>query len=126
MPVLVYFILLWDKLTGRRPLGRSAEEQARADAATRSFALYHFRACPYCIKVRRDIRLLGLRIEERDIKKEQARRAELIAGGGKVQVPCLRIEEPDGSVRWMYESRAIAGYLRHRFGARCLDQPSIA
>src|SRR5207249_871341 len=72
MPVLVYFILLWDKLTGRRPLGRSAEEQARADAATRSLALYHFRACPYCIKVRRDIRLLGLRIEERDIKKEQA------------------------------------------------------
>jgi glutaredoxin len=115
MPILVYFILLWDKLTGRRPLARSAAEQARVDDATRSLALYHFAACPYCRKTRRDIRLLGLGIEERDIKREPARKAELVAGGGKRQVPCLRIEEPDGTVRWMYESRAITDYLRGRF-----------
>lgn len=118
MPILIYFILLWDKLTGRRPLVRSADEQARTDAETRRLALYHFQACPYCRRTRRDVRLLALDIEERDIKKDRARRAELIAGGGKVQVPCLRIEEADGAVRWMYESRAIAEYLDGRFGAR--------
>ena len=115
MPILVYFILLWDKLTGRVPLVRAADEQARVDEATRSLALYHFEACPYCRKVRRDVRLLGLSIEARDIKREPARKAELVAGGGKKQVPCLRIAEPDGTVRWMYESRDITDYLRGRF-----------
>src|SRR5437588_3635915 len=118
MPVLVYFILLWDRLSGRRPLVRSAGEQARVDGETKQLALYHFQICPYCRKARRDIRLLALSIEERDIKQDRARRAELVAGGGKVQVPCLRIEAPDGSVRWMYESRDIGRYLRERFGAR--------
>ncbi|MGZ3429474.1 MAG: glutaredoxin family protein, partial [Polyangia bacterium] len=98
------------------PLARSADEQARTDEATRSLALYHFQACPYCRKARRDIRLLGLHIEERDIKRDRARKEELVAGGGKKQVPCLRIAEPDGTVRWMYESRDIARYLRGRFG----------
>ncbi|MCU1280602.1 MAG: Glutaredoxin [bacterium] len=117
MPILVYFILLWDKLTGRRPLTRSADEQGRVDSETTGLALYHFQMCPYCRKARRDIRLLGLHIEERDIKKDAARRAELVAGGGKVQVPCLRIREPDGTERWLYESRDISRYLRERFGA---------
>jgi glutaredoxin len=117
MPILVYFILLWDTLSGRRPLARSADEQARVDGEAGQLALYHFEMCPYCRKARRDIRLLGLHIEQRDIKKDPARRAELVAGGGKVQVPCLRISEPDGSVRWMYESRDIGRYLRQRFGA---------
>jgi glutaredoxin len=114
--VLIYFILLLDKLTGRQPRTRSADEQARADDETKKLALYHFRACPYCRKVRRDIRLLGLHIEERDIKEEPQRRAELVAGGGKKQVPCLLVSEPDGTSRWMYESRAITQYLRSRFG----------
>jgi glutathione S-transferase len=30
----------------------------------------------------------------------------------------LRIEEDDGRVRWLYESRDIARYLQGRFGAR--------
>ena len=117
MPILVYLILIWDKLTRRRPLVRQPDAQARADAETKTLALYHFRACPYCRKVRRDIRLLGLHIEERDIKEEPRHQAELVAGGGKKQVPCLRIGEPDGTARWMYESRAISWYLRSRVAA---------
>jgi glutaredoxin len=117
MPILIHFILLWDKLTGRQPRTRAADEQARVDNETKRLALYHFRACPYCRKVRRDIRLLGLHVEERDIKAEPERRAELVAGGGKKQVPCLLVSEPDGTARWIYESRAITQYLRSRFGA---------
>jgi glutathione S-transferase len=53
----------------------------------------------------------------RDIKRDPARRDELVAGGGKKQVPCLRIAEADGGVRWLYESREISRYLRQRFAA---------
>jgi glutaredoxin len=115
MPILVWLILAWDALTGRRPLARDAATQARVDKETAKLALYHFAACPYCRKVRRDIRLLGLDIEQRDIKQDRARRDELVAGGGKKQVPCLRVVEPDGAVRWIYESRDITRYLTSRF-----------
>jgi len=32
-------------------------------------------------------------------------------GGGKTQVPCLRIEQAGGEVEWMYESDDIIRYL---------------
>jgi glutathione S-transferase len=35
----------------------------------------------------------------------------LMAGGGKTQVPCLRIEHANGDVEWMYESDDIIRYL---------------
>ena len=41
-------------------------------------------------------------------------RAALLAGGGKIKVPCLRIEE-NGESRWMYESNDIIRYLESRF-----------
>ena len=37
---------------------------------------------------------------------------DLIAGGGKNQVPCLRIETGSGDVRWLYESIDIVRYLK--------------
>ena len=40
---------------------------------------------------------------------------ELIRGGGKSQVPCLRIDHPGGTTQWMYESTDIIAYLRRRF-----------
>lgn len=35
----------------------------------------------------------------------------LVQGGGKGQVPCLRIEDESGSVSWMYESGDILRYI---------------
>ncbi len=116
MPVLIWFILLADALLGRKPARRTAEEQARVDRASAGLRLYHFAACPYCRKVRRDVRLLGLTIQMADIKRDPQAKAELVAGGGKKQVPALRIEEPSG-VRWMYESSDISRYLRERFAS---------
>ncbi len=116
MPVLIWLLLLSDALLGRKPARRGAEDQARVDRETAALRLYHFAACPYCRKVRRDARLLGLNIEMADIKRDPAAKAALVAGGGKKQVPALRIEEPSG-VRWMYESRDITRYLRERFAA---------
>jgi glutaredoxin len=114
MPVLIWLILLADALLGREPIRRTAEEQARVDRGTAALRLYHFAACPYCRKVRRDVRLMGLKIEMADIKRDPAAKAALVAGGGKKRVPALRIEEPSG-VRWLYESRDISRYLRERF-----------
>lgn len=37
--------------------------------------------------------------------------SELMQGGGKTQVPCLRIET-GAEDRWMYESDDIIAYLR--------------
>lgn len=115
MPVLVYFILLWDAIRGARPRARSAGEQARVDGETAKLTLYHFQACPYCRKVRRDIRLLGLEVPMRDIKRDPSAHADLVGGGGKRQVPCLRIPVDGGGARWLYESRHITRYLRERF-----------
>jgi glutaredoxin len=114
MPIAIYFILLADLLLGRKPKVRSTEEQARVDERAKGLRLYHFEACPYCRRTRRDIRLLNVPIVQVDIKREPGAREALVAGGGKKQVPCLRIEE-GGTTRWMYESRDIAEYLRGRF-----------
>ena len=56
-------------------------------------------------------------IETRDVKRNPIAREELLAGGGELQVPCLRIEEGDGGCRWMYESDDIIRYLEGRFVA---------
>ena len=42
-------------------------------------------------------------------------RQELLDQGGKVKVPCLRIEESEGKVSWLYDSNAIVEYLQGRF-----------
>lgn len=76
--------------------------------------LFHFTTCPFCIVVRLGLWWMGLELPLRDIHTRPENRAELIAGGGKKQVPCLRIEHDDGAVQWMYESTDIIRYLRHR------------
>jgi glutathione S-transferase len=38
----------------------------------------------------------------------------LVNQGGKLQVPCLRIEK-DGKVEWLYESSSIINYLNDEF-----------
>jgi glutathione S-transferase len=43
-------------------------------------------------------------------------RKELLNGGGRKTVPCLRIEDSSGSVQWMYESGDIIAYLQRKFG----------
>ena len=109
-------LVLVDYLTSPRPMQRSREEQIAAEEAAQSLALYHYHACPFCIRTRRAIRRLNILIELRDAQNDPIHRAALLAEGGKIQVPCLRIAEPDGT-RWLYESRDIVGFLNARFGA---------
>lgn len=105
-----------DLLTRPKPVQRSPEAQRQAEEAARGLSLYQFYACPFCIKTRRALHRLNLPVETRDAQKDPVRRAELQAGGGRIQVPCLRVEEA-GEVRWIYESREIIAYLEAHFAA---------
>ena len=74
--------------------------------------LYYLSTCPYCIIVRLALWWLGLRIPLKSIMLNPANNRDLVSGGGKSQVPCLRIESDNGHVRWMYESIDIIRYLK--------------
>jgi len=74
--------------------------------------LYHYRGCPFCARVERVLGELGIRIEMRNILSDKSHEAELIRGGGKRQVPCLRIRRENQDDEWLYESTAIIRYLR--------------
>ncbi|WP_372988064.1 glutaredoxin family protein [Marinobacter sp.] len=113
--VLTPFMLVSEKLSTPESVTRSAEEQARADEASKDLALYQFKACPFCIKVRKEIARLGLNIETRDAQHDPEHRAALEAGGGRIKVPCLKIQQEDGSERWLYESDEIKAWLQERF-----------
>lgn len=113
--ILTPFMLLSEQLTTPKGVSRDAEEQARVDEATRQLALYQFSACPFCIKVRKEIARLGLNIETRNAQHDAQHRAELEAGGGRIKVPCLKIQQEDGSERWLYESDEIKSWLQERF-----------
>ena len=57
----------------------------------------------------------SLPIKTCDAKRCETAKQELLAGGGKLKVPRLRVVDAAGSVNWMYDSRAIIGYLEQRF-----------
>ncbi len=86
-----------------------------------SLSLYHFESCPYCRRVRRALRDLGVEaeVELRDVQRDPEARAALLEATGRPTVPVLRI----GSIvssgvedRWMPESGDIVRYLYAHLG----------
>lgn len=110
-------ILLLNFIFSPRSVKRAADEQAKIDQRTQNMSLYQFEACPFCVKVRRSMKRNALNIELRDAKNDDAHRTTLQNEGGRVKVPCLRIEKEDGSVQWMYESNDIIAYLENEVAA---------
>jgi len=113
--ILGALILFFDWLTTPRGVKRDTQKQAEIDNQTKQLALYEFKACPFCVKVRRNVKRQSLKIERFDAKRCSDSRDALLEGGGKVKVPCLRIEKDSGEVEWMYESKDIINYLNQRF-----------
>jgi len=105
-------MLLADRLTTPKGIERPAAEQQRINEATQQLALYQFKTCPFCMKVRREIKRLSLNIELRDAQHDTQHRSELQQGGGKVKVPCLRVERENADETWIYESNNVIQYLR--------------
>ena len=114
--ILGKIILTYEALFSPKGPKRSPEEQRRIDQEAAPLALYQFKACPFCVKVRFTLKRLGLNIQLRDAKNNETYKKELIEQGGKLQVPCLRIQKEDGSLQWIYESDAIVAYLHDQFG----------
>lgn len=106
-------ILFADKTNPPKTMQRNPEQQAAIDEKTQTLSIYEFKACPFCVKVRRELKRQGLNIELRDAKSNPHKQT-LIKEGGKHQVPCLRIDHGK-SVQWMYESDDIIQYLRNNF-----------
>ncbi|WP_210543564.1 glutathione S-transferase N-terminal domain-containing protein [Rhodoferax sp. PAMC 29310] len=113
--VLGPVMVLREYLTRPTGLVRSPAEQARVDQQCEGLALYQYRTCPFCIKVRQEMRRLSLNVAQHDAQPDGPHRASLLAGGGQAKVPCLKITDETGQSQWMYESSAINAYLNNRF-----------
>ena len=103
-------ILLLDFVFRPRSIKRSQAEQAKVDELTRDLALYQFKACPFCVKVRRSLKRNAMDVEIRDAKNDPTFRQELQQEGGRLKVPCLKITDGEQTT-WMYESSEIVNYL---------------
>lgn len=113
--ILTPVVLISEKLSTPKGVQRSPEAQKQVANACRDLALYQFNACPFCIKVRKEMARLSLPIELRDTQHNDDNRQALEAGGGRIKVPCLRITKEDGSDEWLYESETIKSWLQERF-----------
>jgi glutaredoxin len=109
------FMLLGEFVTRPKGMVRPAASQAEVDQQCASLVLYQYKTCPFCIKVRQEMRRLALKVERLDAQHAGTHRDALISGGGMAKVPCLKITDPAGNTQWLYESGEIIKYLRSRF-----------
>lgn len=115
--ILGPFMLLGEFATRPKAMSRPAASQAEVDRQCASLVLYQYKTCPFCIKVRQEMRRLALDVQKRDAQQPGANRDDLVSGGGKAKVPCLKITDAAGKTQWLYESGEIIKYLRSRFAA---------
>jgi len=107
-------LILIDWLIRPSIVKRTVEDQSKVDQETKILKLYQFYACPFCLKTRRAIKRLNLKVETRNAQAEGEFRKELELNGGKIKVPCLKIEG-DVEASWLYESNDIIKYLDEQF-----------
>jgi glutaredoxin len=113
--VLGPVMLFKERVTQPKGVQREPATQAAVDLQCQSLALYQFKTCPFCIKVRQEMRRLSLPIEKRDAQHNVAHREELLQSSGATKVPCLKITDAQGQTQWLQDSTAIVTYLRARF-----------
>jgi len=115
--VLGPVMLLKERLTRPAGLVRALAAQDIIDKQCESLVLYHYKTCPFCMKVRQEMRRLSLPIQRIDAQPEGSDREALRQDGGLAKVPCLRITDDAGNSQWLYDSDKIVAYLRGRFSA---------
>ena len=115
--VLGPFMLIGEFIARPKSLVRPDGEQTTIDQQCNSLALYQYKTCPFCIKVRQEMHRLALNIERLDAQQPGENRDTLIKQGGQAKVPCLRITDAAGNSQWLYESGEIIKYLQKRFAS---------
>ena len=111
-------MLLKEKLTRPQGVLRPQAAQDSVDLQCQALALYHYKTCPFCMKVRQEIARLSLNIAYIDAQPPGTAREALTREGGQTKVPCLKITDAHGKSQWLYESDKIVAYLRGRFAAQ--------
>ena len=84
-------------------------------APAESYELYKTDLCGFCYRVRHWMDANGIEIPLRDVNQDQEAFRELLQGGGRTTVPCLKIQRGD-EVEWMFESMDIIRYLAAKYG----------
>ncbi|MGD2117502.1 MAG: glutathione S-transferase N-terminal domain-containing protein [Chromatiales bacterium] len=115
-------IRLVDFATSPTPLQRPADEQQQIAEDCKNLTLFHYPACPFCVRVRRNMKRLNLPIRRIDPRKDAQAMQRLTEEGGKQQVPCLQIIDANGQSSWLYESGDINAYLNQRFAGEAAPQ----
>ena len=129
--ILGRLILLVNWITLPKPVVRSQPQQDQLDHVTQHLTVYEMLACPFCVKVRREIHRQGLKITTVDVKQSADEMGRLVNEGGKFQVPCLRVDtssdtispstvsiQPSSTssdkekVQWIYESDEIIEHIQ--------------
>ena len=105
-------ILFVNLITLPKPIIRKKIDQDKINKETKGLTIYQFEACPFCVKVRRYIRKNNLKINFKDAKNNKKFKFELVNGGGKHKVPCLKIEKINSQTQWLYESTEIISFLK--------------
>ena len=113
--VLGPVMLLKEAITRPKGLTRSQAAQDAVDQQCELLALYQYKTCPFCAKVRQETARLSLNIQPIDAQHVGHDRQALIEQGGFAKVPCLKIADGAGKNEWLYDSDKIIGYLRGRF-----------
>ena len=111
--ILGPLLLAWDKIFPPKKYPKQTIKELEIAQAENDLTLYQFKACPFCIKVRRQSKRLHLNLNTRNVLKNKDWHDELEQQGGKRKVPCLRIST-NGDVQWLYESKNINRYLTER------------
>jgi glutaredoxin len=89
--LLAPLILIWEWGTTPKGMQRAPGGASQVDAECRNLALYQFKTCPFCVKVRREMRRLSLNIDLLDAHATMPQPRRVARGGGKAVVPCLKI-----------------------------------
>lgn len=113
--VLGPVMLLKEKLTQPKGVVRVQAAQDKVNRQCKSLVLYQYQTCPFCIKVRQEMRRLSLNIQRIDAQHAGPDRQALLQGGGQAKVPCLKITNKAGKSQWLYDSEEIIAYLRGHF-----------
>ena len=75
--VLGPVLLLKEKLTAPTGIVRSQADQEEVDRQCRALALYQYKTCPFCMKVRREMGRLSFNIQRVDAQPPGADRDTL-------------------------------------------------
>ena len=78
-----------------------------------SYQLFKTDLCGFCYRVRDFAEEKGISLTLRDTMTDMVAFRELLQGGGRSTVPCLKIQR-EKEVIWMYESLDIIDYLKEQ------------